>query len=98
MNESNDVIIQTNQMLRKGLQKLNANYVELVEATEEAVRRRKVAQQKNEEKTNKGEEIMNNLCVMQRECSFLQKKAQSLNGLVVLADFNTQNCTLGCGG
>ena len=53
--------MQANQMLRKYLEDLNANYEEFSQLTEEAIKRRKVVQQRNEEISKQNEEILKRL-------------------------------------
>ena len=68
LNESNDRIMQMNQILRKYQQELNKNYAELVQVAQEEVKRRKVAQQRNEELSKHNEYLLERLHVIEKEC------------------------------
>ena len=43
LNDFNDKMVHTNRRLREYLEEINTNYVELVQAAEENVKRRKLA-------------------------------------------------------
>ena len=49
LNHFNDQLVQANRRLREDLEEINTNYVESVQVAEEAVKRRKLPQEKNEE-------------------------------------------------
>ena len=60
--------MQANQMLRKYLEDLNANYEEFSQLTEEAIKRRKVVQQRNEDLSKQKEELLKKLKASEKEC------------------------------
>ena len=49
LNHFNDHLVQANQISREDLEEINTNYVELVQDVEEAIKRRNLAQERNEE-------------------------------------------------
>ena len=73
-------------MLKQDLQEVNKNYSELVQAAEEAMKRRKMKQEHNTWLIREREEIEERLTQVQKECNRLQKKAHALDGLVALAE------------
>ena len=73
-------------MLKQDLQEINKNYSELAQVVEEAVKRRKIAQEKNIHLITEKKEIEETLTQVQKEYNRLQKKAQALDGLAALAE------------
>ena len=49
LNLFNDQLVQANRILREDSEEINTNYAELVQAIEESMKRRKLAQAKNGE-------------------------------------------------
>ena len=71
MNNLNDQLVQQNRILREDLEEIHTNYVELVQATKEDVRRRKLAQENNEELSRKNQYLQEKLQALDKEYSRL---------------------------
>ena len=82
-NHFNDQVVQVNQILREDLREINKTYVKLVKDSEEAVKRRKLAQAKNEELSKQNQELQGKVQTMEKEFLRLQRRSQALDGLTM---------------
>ena len=79
-------MVQSNQILREDLREINKTYVKLVKDSEEAVKRRKLAQAKNEELSKQNQELQEKVQTMEKDYLRLQKRSQALDGLTMLVE------------
>ena len=84
INQINDSLLQANKMLKQDLQEINKNYSELAQVAEEAVKRRKIAQEHNIQLIREKKEIEERLTQVQKEYNRLQNKAHALGGVDAL--------------
>ena len=84
MNQINNGLMKANMMLKQDLQEVNKNYSELVQVAEEAVKRRKVVQEQNDQLVKDKEELEKRSSQMQKEFNRLQRIAHALDGLATL--------------
>ena len=73
-------------MIRQDLEEINANYAELVQVSEEAVKRRKMSQQVNLELLEQNQKLQDILSAMEEELVRIQKRSEVLDGLTILAE------------
>ena len=69
LNHFNDQLVSTNRRLREDLEEINTNYAKMAQPTEEVVRKRKLAQEKNEELSRKNQELQGKWQAMEKEYS-----------------------------
>ena len=65
---------------------MNQNFAELIQVSEEAVKRRKLVQEEKEQLMKYKEELIVRLCGMQKDIKRLQAKSCALDGLATLAE------------
>ena len=73
-------------MLKEDLQEVNQNFAELIQVSEEAVKRRKLAQEERDQLLKDKEELTTKLCGMKKEIRRLQAESSALDGLATLAE------------
>ena len=73
-------------MLKEDMQEVNQNFAELIQMSEEAVKRRKLAQEERDKLLKDKEELTANLCGMKKDIRRLQAKSRVLDGLATLAE------------
>ena len=86
LNHINDQLVESNTMLKEDLQEVNLNFVELIQVSEEAVKRRKLAQEERDQLLKEKEELTSNLCGIKKDIRRLQAKSRALDGLATLAE------------
>ena len=67
LNHLNDQLVSPNHMIRQDLEDINANYVELVQATEEEVKRRKISQEVNAKLLEQNQELQEKVHAIKEE-------------------------------
>ena len=65
---------------------MNQDFVELIQVSEEAVKRRKLIQEEKDQLVKYKEEMTIKLCRMQKDIKRLQAKSCVLDGLATLAE------------
>ena len=73
-------------MLKQDLQEVNQNFVELIQVSEEAMKRRRLVQEEKEQLMKDKEELTVKLRGMQKEIKRLQANSCALDGLATLAE------------
>ena len=73
-------------MLKEDLQEVNQNFAELVQVSEEAVKRRKLVQEKKDQLMKDKEELTTKMRGMKKDIRRLQAKSSALNRLATLAE------------
>ena len=73
-------------MIRQDLEEINSNYVELVQVAEEAVKRRKMAQETNDKLLKHNQELQEKEPAMEKELNRLQRRSLELNCLTMFAE------------
>ena len=72
-------------MLKEDMQEVNQNFNELIQVSEEAVKRRKLEQEERDQLLKDKEELTTNLHGMKKYIRRLQAKSGGLYGLATLA-------------
>ena len=68
-------------MLKEDLQEVNQNFAELIQVSEEAVKRRKLVQEEKDQLMKDKEELTVKLCDMKKDIRRLQAKSCALDGI-----------------
>ena len=72
-------------MLKEDLQEVNQNFAELVQVSEEVVKRRKLVQEEKDQLMKDKEELTAKLHGIKKDIRSLQAKSSVLDGLATLA-------------
>ena len=72
--------------LREDLEESNASYQELIIASKEWLRRKRVTQKQNEERMGQNKELQTKNQTMDANYSRLQRRSQELDELMMLAE------------
>ena len=67
LNKINDQLVKANTMLKEDLQEVNQNFAELIQVSEEAVKRRRLMQEEKDQLMKDKEELTVKLCGMQKD-------------------------------
>ena len=86
LNHINDQLVKADTMLKEDLQEVNQNFAELIQVSEEAVKRRKLVQEEKDKLMKDKEELTANLHGMKKDIRSLQAKSSALYGLATLAE------------
>ena len=86
LNQIDDQLVKANTMLKEDLQEVNQNFPELIQVSEEAVKRRKLVQEEKDELIKDKEEMTVMLCGMKKDIRRLHAKSCALDGLATLAE------------
>ena len=78
-------MVKSNTMLKEDLQEVNQNFVELIQVSEEAVKRRKLVQEEKDRLMKDKVKLTAKLCGMKKDIGRLQAKSRALDGLATLA-------------
>ena len=81
LNNLNDQLVNENHMIRQDLEDINANYAELVRVTEEAMKRRKMAQEANAKLLKQNQELQDKVPAIEDELSRVRRRSEALDGL-----------------
>ena len=82
----NDQLIRANTMLKEDLQEVNQNFVELIQVSKEAVKRRKLVQEEKDHLMKDKKDLTVKLHGMKKDIRKLQAKSCALDGIATLAE------------
>ena len=98
-NESNDLIVNTNKILREDLEHINAHYQELIAVSKEALKRKRKMENQAEnlikqiQDLNKQNKVLSNkVKSMETKQARDKKKSHALEGIAMLAEVAKQLC------
>ena len=86
LNQINDQLVRENTMLKEDLQEVNQNFAELIQVSEDSMKRRKLVQEEKDQLMKDKEEMTIKLCGMKKDIKRLQAKSCALDGLATLAE------------
>ena len=85
LNDANEKLMIANKRPREDLEESNASYQELIIASKEVLRRKRVTQQQNKELMGQNKELQTKIQTMDAEYTRLQRISQALDGLTMLS-------------
>ena len=86
LNKINDQLVKANTIIKEDLQEVNQNFIELIQVSKEAMKRRRLVQEEKDQLMKDKEELIVKIHGMHKDIKRLQAKSCALDGLATLAE------------